>query len=239
MNKSEEGDMQRCKARLQHLIALGTPSPNRHIEWNTQRLDRILVDHLLRGGHHATAKKLAEESRIEDLVDTHIFVQAQRVVKALRAHDCREALSWCSENKSKLKRIKSNLEFKLRVQEFIQLVQKEAKIEAIAYARKSLSPWAATEMGELQRAMATLAFSPKTSCVPYRDMFDPKQWDVLTDLFLNELYRLHNLTPTSLLQIHLQVSAFDGPFGGDEGGADDHSRGVTDKDLPPPPLSNL
>ncbi len=205
MNESEEEDMQRCKLRLQHLIELGTPQQNHHIEWNKQRLDRILVDHLLRGGYLATAKKLAEESRIENLVDTHIFVHAQRVVGALRGQDCSEALSWCSLNKSKLKRIKSNLEFKLRVQEFIQLVQKGAKIEAISYARKNLSPWAATEMAELQRAMATLAFSPKTTCPPYRDMFDPGQWDVLTSLFLNELYRLHHLTPISLLQIHLQV----------------------------------
>lgn len=139
-------------------------------------------------------------------MDTHIFAQAQRVVEALRGQNCREALSWCAENKSKLKRIQSNLEFKLRVQEFIQLVRKGCKMEAIAYARRYLSPWAGSEMEELQRAMATLAFKPETTCYPYVVLFDPSQWERLTELFLSELYRLHNLTPVSLLQIHLQVT---------------------------------
>ena len=78
-------------------------------------------------------------------------------------------------------------------------------MEAVMYARKYLSQWAASQMCDLQKYMAALAFTPATGCYPYMVLFDSSQWDVLTDLFLNELYRLHSLTPTSLLQIHLQV----------------------------------
>lgn len=60
--------MHRCKARLEHLIALGEPAPNRHIDWNRKRLDRILVDYMLRNGYHNTAQILAKESQIEVLV---------------------------------------------------------------------------------------------------------------------------------------------------------------------------
>eukprot|EP00192_Tetraselmis_astigmatica_P012651 CAMPEP_0117654264 /NCGR_PEP_ID=MMETSP0804-20121206/3650_1 /TAXON_ID=1074897 /ORGANISM="Tetraselmis astigmatica, Strain CCMP880" /LENGTH=399 /DNA_ID=CAMNT_0005460531 /DNA_START=60 /DNA_END=1260 /DNA_ORIENTATION=- len=205
MSKNEEQDIHRCSTRLQHLITLGQPSQEHHVDWNKQRLDRILVDHMLRDGYNETATMLAEESGIQDLVDANIFAEAHRVVQALWGRDCREALTWCADNKSKLKRIESNLEFKLRLQEFIELVRSGARMEAILYARRHLAEWAKTDMGELQKYMAALAFKPGTACYPYMVLFDSSQWDMLTDLFLNELYRLHSLTPASLLHIHLQA----------------------------------
>jgi macrophage erythroblast attacher len=53
---------------------------------------------------------------MQDLVDSHIFEGAQRVTDALRRHDCSEALAWCKENRTRLKKVKSPLEFKLAVQ---------------------------------------------------------------------------------------------------------------------------
>ena len=52
----------------------------------------------------------------QDLVDSHIFVDAQKVVDALKQHDCRPALAWCSQHAAKLKKIRSRLEFKLCLQ---------------------------------------------------------------------------------------------------------------------------
>jgi macrophage erythroblast attacher len=49
-------------------------------------------------------------------VELHIFAGAQRVVEALRGHDCGPALAWCDEHRARLRKAKSRLEFKLRVQ---------------------------------------------------------------------------------------------------------------------------
>jgi macrophage erythroblast attacher len=50
-------------------------------------------------------------------VDAHVFVEAQKVLDALRAHDCGPALAWCAQHAAKLRKIKSHsLEFKLRLQ---------------------------------------------------------------------------------------------------------------------------
>ncbi len=46
----------------------------------------------------------------------HIFTEARGVVEALHARDCGPALAWCDANKPKLKKIRSSLEFQLRVQ---------------------------------------------------------------------------------------------------------------------------
>lgn len=52
----------------------------------------------------------------QDLVDTHIFEEAQQVARALDRHDCRPALEWCSQNSTKLKKTRSRVIFKLRLQ---------------------------------------------------------------------------------------------------------------------------
>jgi macrophage erythroblast attacher len=54
----------------------------------------------------------------------HIFAQAQRVIQSLKQHDCSAALAWCDANRARLRKAKSSLEFKLRLQEFLELVAK-------------------------------------------------------------------------------------------------------------------
>ena len=57
--------MQRLKARLEHLRELGAPSRGAQIEWNRRRIDRLLVDHLLRCGYHDTAAKLISSAHVK------------------------------------------------------------------------------------------------------------------------------------------------------------------------------
>ena len=65
LSVAEEADAQRCCVRLEHLAALGTPLKDHAIDWNRRRMDRLLVDHLLRCGYMTTAMELAREAGIE------------------------------------------------------------------------------------------------------------------------------------------------------------------------------
>lgn len=58
----------------------------------------------------------------------------------------------------------------------------------------------------MQQAMAILAFKADTQCSPYKHLFQEEQWESLVQLFHQELYRLNNITPQSVLAIHLQAS---------------------------------
>lgn len=73
-------------------------------------------------------------------------VPVLQVVRAIRSRDCSVALQWCADNRARLKKIKSKLEFKLRVQEFIELVRQDQRMQAIQYARTYLAPWASLYM---------------------------------------------------------------------------------------------
>ncbi|CAM6095227.1 unnamed protein product [Calypogeia fissa] len=213
-NKNEQGQVQRCRARLDHLSILSLSSKDTQIKWNSKRVERILVDYMLRSSYYDTAMKLAESANIQDLADIEIFLDARKVVEALRNRDCSDALAWCADNKSKLKKAKSKFEFKLRLQEFIELVRAEKMMDAIMYARKYLAAWGSTNMKELQQAMATLAFKSNTDCASYKILFDEKQWDNLIQQFKQEFYKLYGMTLEPLLKIHLQagLSALKTPF---------------------------
>lgn len=214
--REAEGHEQRCRLRIEHLrVAPGTGvSAEDAQRWNLQRVDRTLVDFMLRGGMYDSARMLAESAKIEALTDLDVFVEAQRIARALENHDCGPALTWSAENRTKLRKLKSTLEFELRLQEFVELVRSEKLIDAIAYARKHLAPLAGTNMHEIQQAMATLAFLKDTECATYRAYFDPQRWTMLVKMFKRDNQMLHNLTTESLLKITLQagISALKTPF---------------------------
>lgn len=205
VKRQEADEAMRCKYRLEHLNLLGKPGRGSVIPWSKKRLDRILVDHMLRSGQHQSATRLAQETGSEQLCDLHIFADARKVVDSLQQHDCSAAVAWCAENRARLKKIKSSLEFKLRLQEFIELVRKDQRLAAVAYARQHLAPWAPQHMAELQRALATLAFTSTTKVGCYKALFEEGQWSALLQLFHKELYRMYCLLPESLLTVHMQA----------------------------------
>ncbi|KAL1677988.1 CTLH/CRA C-terminal to lish motif domain-containing protein [Schizophyllum commune] len=192
--------------RLQHLNALSsfqdTTDPD-FDRWADTRLDRWLVDWALRTGRVNTARDIAKRKDIESLVDIDLFTDIRRIEGALQAHSCTEALAWCSENKVALRKIKSQLEFELRLQEFIELCRQRNTAQAIAYSRKHLIAWQDTHMPQIQHALALLAYAPATQCGPYKRLYDPARWDTLVRSFRNAVFALNTLSPEPLLHLAL------------------------------------
>ncbi|CAG8767224.1 1429_t:CDS:2, partial [Acaulospora colombiana] len=94
------------RTRLRHLDELDKLDENELDPWTDTRINRWLVDWNLRNGHMETARLLADENGIEDLVDLSLFAEIQRIEQALEKHSCTEALAWCSDNKNALRKIK-------------------------------------------------------------------------------------------------------------------------------------
>lgn len=97
-------------ARVRHLNELHSiPSlaDVKYDEWSRMRLDRLLVDFLLRMGYMESAKGLAEAKGIEDLVkvEIEVFEGCGKIERALRNKSTKEAIAWCGENKKELQRI--------------------------------------------------------------------------------------------------------------------------------------
>jgi macrophage erythroblast attacher len=104
----EEAQLYRqMDARVAHLSEISdmhTVDDVKYEAWSRQRLDRLLVDYLLRQGYNDSASSLADERQIRDLVDIDTFVSMSKIRRALENGSVQEALAWCSENKKELRK---------------------------------------------------------------------------------------------------------------------------------------
>ena len=206
-----------CKVRLDHLKSgcslsplesngnTGATSTSQLSIWRKTRLDRMLVEHFLRSGFYDTAGKLAEAAGISDLTNISVFLVAKEVEEALSKRDTAKCLSWCYDNKSKLKKMKSQLEFDVRLQEFVELIKTGKTLEAVKHARKYLSACEPDQIPAVQRASALLAYPKGTEIQVYQEMFREDRWHGLIEQFRHENYRLFQLSTQSVLSVALQT----------------------------------
>ena len=100
---------QHSRRRIQHLqdlYEISSLADVKYDEWSRVRLNRLLVDYLLRSGYGESARALAREKNIEDLVDLDVFVQCHRVEESLRrGRSTTECLAWCFEHKPMMKKL--------------------------------------------------------------------------------------------------------------------------------------
>ncbi|KAI9220803.1 CTLH/CRA C-terminal to lish motif domain-containing protein [Blastocladiella britannica] len=259
------------RARLHHLQELShikTLDAPAFATWTHTRLNRLIVDYLLRNGFLQSAKLLCKKgSALETTNDTmadvpagaavttstpsslaligglvgsapsaddtagntatnairrpslagadvdlaqfsdlEFFTQALKITASLDDGRCTEALAWCAENKTALKKIKSTLEFNLRLQEYIELVVRDSVPAALAYAKEHLTPFQDAHLTQIQQALGMLAFAPDTTLEPYRTLYDrPARWKVLREQFRADNFALHNVPVLSPLEAAMQA----------------------------------
>ncbi|GAA6052403.1 hypothetical protein JCM3770_000225 [Rhodotorula araucariae] len=217
-------------ARIDHLAALpdSIDSPQ-YPPWARRRLSHQLVDYFLRANPPLkdTARALAREEGIEDLVDDELWDEMAKVERGLEHNRLDEVLAWVGENRTALKKLKSPLEFRIHTQAYIELCRKRDLLKAIAYARKHLSHAAAAEldpvmvekgtedgaaavaemsyMDELQQVLALLAYGSETTCRPYQELYASARWRSLRALFRTTFLSLHALPSIPLLHMSLQA----------------------------------
>lgn len=157
-----------CKRRLEHLKERETLTSSGNIsqgavnQWKRKRLDRMMVEYFLRNGYYNAAITLADKSDIKDLTNIEIFLTSREVERSLANHETAKCLIWCHDNKSKLRKLKSNMEFNLRIQEFVELIRSDRRVDAVRHARKHFPSFEDEHLEMIQRVMGLLAFPVDT-----------------------------------------------------------------------------
>lgn len=93
---------------------------------------------------------------------TDIFLTSREVEKSLANRETLKCLNWCYDNRSKLRKLKSNMEFNLRIQEFVELIRSDRRMDAIKHSRKHFPSFEEEHLGVIQQVMALLAFPIST-----------------------------------------------------------------------------
>jgi macrophage erythroblast attacher len=212
-----------CKRRLEHLkqnvkpsyahmrdiaqddpeeVQLSIASEN---QWKKIRLNRLIVEHFLRLGYYDTAEILANRSGIREISNLDIFQVTREVEKDLSQHNTSKLYMWCLDNKSKLRKINSSIEFSLRQQEFIELIRSDQRLQAVKHAQKYFPAFEQDQLNEIKKCMALLAFPIDTELEPYKSMLEIKRWDDLLVNFRLENYRLFQIPTQSVLSVAVQT----------------------------------
>ncbi|KAK4158422.1 CTLH/CRA C-terminal to lish motif domain-containing protein [Chaetomidium leptoderma] len=193
-------------AHLRELADLNTVDDVKYEAWSRQRLDRLLVDYMLRHGYDSSAIALADERGMRDLVDIDTFVVMSKIRQSLEGGSVQEALAWCNENKKELRKMQSNLEFMLRCQQYIEMMRTGSQtkmLEAIGHAKKHLTPFNETYPVEVSNMAGLLAYRPDTHLEPYASLYSASRWQKLAETFVEAHLKLLNLPMTPLLHIAL------------------------------------
>nr|CAD7439861.1 unnamed protein product [Timema bartmani] len=208
-----------CKRRLEHLkehAGTGTSESSASAVnlWRRRRLDRMLVEYFLRRGYYGAATRLAHRSDLRDLTNIDVFLVSREVERSLARRETAKCLAWCHDNRSKLRKLKSTMEFNLRIQEFVELVRADRRMEAVRHARKYFSSFEDDQLQDVQHCMALLAFPTSTELSPYKELLDENRWEKLVEQFRQENYRLFQLASQSVFTVALQagLSALKTPY---------------------------
>ncbi|KAI0835563.1 protein FYV10 [Hypoxylon sp. FL0890] len=207
-NKLYQHEQARVK-HLNELYAMFSVDDVKYEGWSRTRLDRLIVDYLLRHGYNESARALAQEKGIEPLVDLDTFEQMSRIRKCILNRSVTEALAWCTagDTKKELRKMDSNLEFMLRFQQYIELVRDRSTKpgDILTYARKFLIPYRDTYKKEVLQACGMLALPPGSAqeVDAYAELYSASRWEMLANLFTSTHNALLSLPPIPLLHIAL------------------------------------
>ncbi|KAB7496490.1 Macrophage erythroblast attacher [Armadillidium nasatum] len=165
------------KRRVEHLKEHDSTSPAVICQWRKLRLDRLLMEYVLRAGYYNTASELIKGSPIKDLTNLDIFLVANDVEISLKNKDTSKCLAWCHDNKSKLRK----------------------------HARKHFTGQDQAQMQAVQQCMALLAFPVNTDVSPYKELFSESRWDGLVTQFREENLNLFQISTPSAFSVALQA----------------------------------
>ncbi|KAG8532083.1 uncharacterized protein KY384_003720 [Bacidia gigantensis] len=207
LHEEETGLHVASRRRLEHLsdlYKLDSLSDVKYDEWSHVRLNRLLVEYLVRQGYSDTARSLAREKGIEDLVDLDVFGRCERIAHELKMGSLEEALGWCAEHKVIMRRKDNKLEFELRLQQYIELCRQRKLVEAQQHGKKHFPPHLESQSQKIYFAAGLLAFPPDRQH-QYTSWYSQARWDELAALFTETHHHLFSLPSRPLLLIALSA----------------------------------
>ncbi|KAK3182727.1 hypothetical protein Dsin_030013 [Dipteronia sinensis] len=154
----------------------------RNVDFDYHIVNQIIASHFYRQGLFDLGDYLINEAGEPELsVLKSQFLEMYQILEAVKAKNVEPALKWISANREKLKENASNLELKLHRLQFVEILQKSGRTDALDYARINLAPFASLHMDEIQKLMGSLLWAGRLEMSPYAELLIPTHWDKLTE----------------------------------------------------------
>ncbi|CAA2958810.1 RMD5 homolog A-like [Olea europaea subsp. europaea] len=151
----------------------------RNIDFDIHTVNRIIADHFYQEGQFILGDCFVDEP--EAAAKKSPFLEMYQILEAIRSQNLEPALQWATTNHEKLKQNGSDIELKLHRLQFVEILKKCGRDEALKYARAFLAPFAASHIAEVQKLMACLLWAGRLDSSPYAELLSPMNWDKLAE----------------------------------------------------------
>ncbi|KAK6923217.1 CTLH/CRA C-terminal to LisH motif domain [Dillenia turbinata] len=154
----------------------------RNVDFDIHTVNQIIASHFYRQGLFDLGDCFINEAGEPEAAGMKTpFLELYQILAAMRERNLEPALNWADTNGDKLKQTGSDVKLKLHRLQFMEILQKGNRDEALKYARKFLAPFASTHMTEIQKLMACLLWAGRLDSSPYSELPSLTHWDTLTD----------------------------------------------------------
>lgn len=185
------------------------------LNWYRDQTNLLIADYLLKNSHLIDKNPgllLIKTLNFEKLIDSDIILVSNRISTSILNQNLENLVQWIDDNKSHLKKIKSNLEFETRFQEYIELIKKNEMHNAITLFNTHLSQFTKTNFNEIKLASGLLIFAKKAQLQPtnsnftkYNTLLSAQRYTYLSNLFLKIYYKMHGISEDDPLLIYLSL----------------------------------
>ncbi|XP_043713394.1 protein RMD5 homolog [Telopea speciosissima] len=154
----------------------------RNVDFDIHTVNQIIAGHFYRLGLFDLGDCFINEAREpEGNSLKSSFLEMYQILEAMKARNLEPALNWATINREKLAQSGSSLELKLHRLQFVEILQKGSRVDALKYARTFLAPFASLHMAEIQKLMGCLLWAGRLDCSPYSEFLSPTHWEKLAD----------------------------------------------------------
>ncbi|XP_022775057.1 protein RMD5 homolog A-like [Durio zibethinus] len=155
----------------------------RNIEFDSHIVNQIIASYLYRQGLFDVGDCFINEVGDAEVAAAtrSLFQEMYQILEAIKSRNLEPALKWAATNSDKLKDNGSDLLLRLHQLQFVKILQKGRRDEAIKYARTNFASFAGNHMPEIQRLMGCLLYSDRLNDSPYAHLLSPTNWDVVAE----------------------------------------------------------
>lgn len=173
--------LNRIKARIQFFNELEeakeTGNRRKLIDWYQKYTNLLIGDYLTRNSKLHGNKGLfilnaaddkeywnpgeafLKQQQLDHLLDYDILLNANKISKALtESHELKPLISWIKENQQYLLARSSELQFKARLQEYIELLRNQQNSKAVLCLQTNLLPFLNTNFDDIKTACGLIVY---------------------------------------------------------------------------------
>lgn len=154
----------------------------RNVDFEASTINSIIANHFYRQGLFDLGDSFVRECGESD--GAHLKLQFQEmysILEAMQVRNLQPALSWAAKNHDQLLQNGSMLELKLHQLQFVEILTKGSRDEALKYARTHLVPFASLQKAEIQKLMACLLWADRLDQSPYAEFMSSTHWEKLAE----------------------------------------------------------